>query len=333
MSRGIFNQHFYHFREMDNVVGIGRGNKIVRGSDTKQEALIILVRKKIKRNDLQRSSVIPPKMDGMITDVIEVGDICFHSDRKKIMRPAQPGISIGHYKVSAGTFGAVVYDRDTGAPLILSNNHVLANLTDGKDNRSLIGDSVIQPGFFDNSEGGNNVIGTLSKYIPIYRELNSPQCKYAKLFEDVLNKLIGMIKPQYRVQVLRNNEQANIVDCAVAVPNDPNGIISEVLEIGDILGTKDPKIGMTIKKSGRSSGVTQSIILATDVTIRVNVNKYESALFADQILAGPMSMPGDSGSVILSEDNYAVGLLFAGSESATMFNRIDNVLDTLNVRF
>ena len=46
-----------------------------------------------------------------------------------------------------------------------------------------------------------------------------------------------------------------------------------------------------------------------------------------------MSMPGDSGSLVLTEDNFAVGLLFAGSEQATMLNNIEYVLDRLNITF
>ena len=114
MSKSKLHPLFYDFCDMDNVIGLGQGNKWVRGEDTKQEALIILVRKKIRKNELRRNAIVPPKIDGMLTDVIEIGDITFHSDRKTILRPAQPGVSIGHYKVSAGTFGAVVHDRNTG---------------------------------------------------------------------------------------------------------------------------------------------------------------------------------------------------------------------------
>jgi hypothetical protein len=46
-----------------------------------------------------------------------------------------------------------------------------------------------------------------------------------------------------------------------------------------------------------------------------------------------MSEPGDSGSLILSEDNYAIGLLFAGSDKATVINRIETVFEQLNVTF
>jgi hypothetical protein len=108
-------------------------------------------------------------------------------------------------------------------------------------------------------------------------------------------------------------------------------ISGDILEIGPVAGIKEAKPGMPVKKSGRSSGLTFSIVLATNVTIRIAVSNTENAVFADQILAGPMSIPGDSGSLVLTEDNYVVGLLFAGSDQATTFSRIDRVFDALNI--
>jgi hypothetical protein len=44
-----------------------------------------------------------------------------------------------------------------------------------------------------------------------------------------------------------------------------------------------------------------------------------------------MSAGGDSGSAVLDESDRVIGLLFAGSESTTIINRIQNVLEALNV--
>ncbi len=322
------------FRELcniDNVIGVGHGHKWVRGENTGQQAIVVLVQKKIKPTDLQRSALIPKTLGGLQTDIIEVGDIRLLNERTEMRRPAQPGMSIGHYKVSAGTFGAVVRDNNTGEPYILSNNHVLANLTDGADGRAAVGDIVLQPGMFDGGEQGKAVIGHLARFVPLHRDIISPRCKIAQLFEDMLNKCINFFQPQYRIQVLRHNEQSNLVDCAIAKPLNSNDIKAEILECGLLNGIKKSHAGMMVKKSGRSSGITHSIVLATEVSVRINVSHEEYGIFNDQVLTGPMSMAGDSGSLILTEDNYAVGLLFAGSEQATMFNKIEHVLNALNV--
>jgi hypothetical protein len=44
-----------------------------------------------------------------------------------------------------------------------------------------------------------------------------------------------------------------------------------------------------------------------------------------------MSQGGDSGSAVLDDNNRLTGLLFAGSESTTIINRIENVFSALGV--
>lgn len=318
----------------DNIIGIGQGYKWIRGENSGQKATVVLVRKKLAKDNLMRSTLIPQRINNRPTDVIEVGDIRLLNDRTGFMRPARPGISIGHYKVSAGTLGAIVKDRTTGETLILSNNHVLANSSDGADDRAAIGDIILQPGSIDgNNEQVDATIGHLQRFVPLNRRVSTSQCPIAKLFETTLNKCIAIFRPNYQVRVLRENDAVNIVDCAVAKPVSEAVISQDILGLGKIAGVKEPEIGLEIKKSGRSSGITSSFILATDVTVRVDVGNKEFGIFTDQILAGPMSIPGDSGSIILTEDNYAIGLLFAGSDKVTMLNRIDNVLDALNIKF
>ncbi len=75
--------------------------------------------------------------------------------RKLRMDTLQPGISISHPSGTAGTLGAIVYDRRTGQPMILSNWHVLQ----GPGAR--IGDSIVQPGPFDDNRIDTNRCGTL----------------------------------------------------------------------------------------------------------------------------------------------------------------------------
>ena len=128
-----------------NVVGVGVGIKLTRGEDTGKKAIIVFVQKKLPESDIFRTEVLPEKIDGLETDVVEIGTVKLlgRTDR---MRPTQPGVSIGHYKSTAGTLGAIVKDLKTGEKLILSNNHVLANATNGRDGRSQLGDPILQPG-------------------------------------------------------------------------------------------------------------------------------------------------------------------------------------------
>ena len=82
----------------------------------------------------------------------EVKDI-----RKTRQNPIQPGISIGHKHISAGTFGCIVYGKNDAKPYILSNWHVL----DG--NNGSVGDDILQPGRFDDADTSNNKVGKLVK--------------------------------------------------------------------------------------------------------------------------------------------------------------------------
>ena len=60
--------------------------------------------------------------------------------RRSRQDSVRPGISVAHEHSTAGTLGAIVYDRQTGQPYILSNWHVLQN------GRGKIGDRILQPG-------------------------------------------------------------------------------------------------------------------------------------------------------------------------------------------
>ncbi|MEM2189591.1 MAG: hypothetical protein QXG35_09740, partial [Nitrososphaerota archaeon] len=80
------------------------------------------------------------------------------------------------------------------------------------------------------------------------------------------------------------------------------------------------EVGMRVWKSGRTSGVNRGEILATNASVWVNYGD-RVRLMRDQIVTTFMARPGDSGSLLLTEDDRAVGLLFAGSSSITVHNK------------
>lgn len=163
--------------QLPNVVGVGVGKKIVADVDTGLYCLTVLVERKKSREQLNEEEIIPKELDGIPTDVVESGLLNTGStakwygsqiDRKVRMRPARPGLSIAHYRVSAGTFGAVVYDINNGETLMLSNNHVLANATNGEDCFAKAGDIILQPGGLDGGTEPDDVIGTLLRFYPLH---------------------------------------------------------------------------------------------------------------------------------------------------------------------
>ena len=316
----------------ENVIGVGYGRKEKRGKKTDEDAVVILVKKKLPERKLNKRDIVPQEIQNCKTDVIEIGEINFFQERTVKLRPAQPGVSLGHYKISAGTLGAVVRDEKTGKSLILSNNHVLANLTNGRDNRSKKGDPILQPGSYDNGNNPDDIIGYLERFVPIYRGEGKSDCNIAITVEKLANFFIHLLRPNYNFKLLKQGKN-NIVDCAVAIPKSKELVSPRIIGIGDVKGIKEAEVEMQVQKSGRTSGLTRGKVVAVDATVSVSMSENETANFEDQFVTTPISKAGDSGSLVLDMDNNAVGLLFAGSEKATVCNRITNVMKELSIEF
>lgn len=76
-------------------------------------------------------------------------------ERTSTYNPLIGGISCGNPRVTAGTLGAIVYDRQRCKPMILSNWHVLAGAS-----AAAIGEDILQPGRVD---GGTEVVASLTR--------------------------------------------------------------------------------------------------------------------------------------------------------------------------
>lgn len=90
-------------------------------------------------------------------------------------------------------------------------------------------------------------------------------------------------------------------------------------------------VGTIVQKTGRTTNYTTGRITAINATINVNYGGGNVARFKDQIVTTNMSAGGDSGSLVTTSDDVAVGLLFAGSASAMIANQIENVRALLKV--
>ena len=311
-----------------NVVGVGVGIKESFGESTGDLCVKVLVREKIPLAGLAPQAVVPKDADGVQTDVIQVGDLRALQSPTDRWRPAPGGVSIGHYKITAGTFGCVVRDRSSGARLILSNNHVLANSNDAAP-----GDPILQPGPTDGGTVDDDRIGQLERFCPIDFSSDTSSCGVAKAYADIGNALAGLVGSHHRVSAYQANPQAvNQVDAAVARPDQDTDILDRILEIGMVSGTVTASLGMAVRKSGRTTGFTTGEINVIDATVNVSYGSGKVATFEGQLVSGPMSQGGDSGSLVVAAGTpQAVGLLFAGSDQSTIFSPIQAVLDCLSV--
>ncbi len=300
-----------------NVVGMGYGVKCSNGEPTGKPALLALVSQKVDKEELSPNDMIPRKIGEMQTDVLAIGEP-FAGQAEPIevgiellarrARPASGGYSVGHRNITAGTIGTCVYDmvgtpgNPVGMPqhyYILSNNHVLAN-----SNNASPGDAILQPGPFDGGVDPSDRIAALSRFIPI-------------TFDPPVNRAL----------------HRNLIDAAVA-EGEFHDLKREIHWVGHLRGWRtraQVQVGTVLHKTGRTTNYTTGRITAVNATVDVNYGGGKVARFRDQILTTPMSAGGDSGSLVADRDNFAVGLLFAGSPQVTILNQIQHVRSLLRV--
>jgi len=201
-----------------------------------------------------------------------------------------------------GTLGGVVEDT-SGTQYIVSNNHVL-----GRTNRASSGEDTVQPARIDTNcaQIPGDAVADFTEYVPI--SFSGP----------------------------------NLVDAAIAEVR--SGMVStsgEILDVGvpstSIRSVTANDVGLSVQKSGRTTGRTTGTIDAIDVTVNVQYprrcgdRRGDTAQMTGQIRVTPGSFlgSGDSGSLLMENvgsSPRAIGLLFAGSSSSAIANRIENVL-------
>lgn len=312
-----------------NVVSVGCGYRFKDNKQIDEIGIVVGVAEKLPTVSLAASDMIPENISGVPVDVFETGVLrAFQDfDPTKRYRPAIPGTSIGHKDITAGTFGCVV--ERGGAKLILSNNHVLAN-----SNNARMGDPIYQPGPIDGGTAADQ-IGTLFDFVPIEfgGSVSPPTCPIAKGTAGTANLVAKTFGRKHRLVAFNADPMAttNRVDAALCLPDDETQITDEIVRIGKPTGVAEASLGTNIQKYGRTTHYTTGSVLQVNVTVQVSYGPSGIAVFEGQFLAGEMSAGGDSGSACLDMDGKLVGLLYAGSDTVTIFNPIQDVFELLSV--
>ena len=163
------------YLEDPNITSLGIGYKVVKGKRTKTLCVQFTVKSKPEETGAMPESIstslIPETLtiggNQIATDILQReyrpsfelldADTIVEqvSERKRRQDPVFPGISVSHPLGTAGTLGMVVYDDANGTPYMLSNWHVLHTA------RGAIGDSIVQPGPFDDNDIDENFAGEL----------------------------------------------------------------------------------------------------------------------------------------------------------------------------
>ena len=331
------------------VVSVGYGYKIVDGKITDEICLIIGVKQKQPLGVISKKDIIPPSIDGIKTDVVEIGTIYAQGrkskkasvevasiqavDPKHKFRPAMPGCSIGVYSITAGTFSCVV--KKNGERMILSNNHILADC-----NQSRIGADIYQPGPSDHGSFLSKM-ATLHQFVPLLfpgdesgNSDNPPKpsiCPIAKKTASAANFVAKSLGRQHRLLAYNPQANVNYMDAAIAKPTTDDLIVDEIVHIGKPAGTIEATLGMEVQKYGRTTQYTTGKIIQLNATMDVNYGPGKLARFEEQIVATNMSAGGDSGSCVLDMNKNIVGLLFAGSSTSTILSPINKVFEFLGL--
>lgn len=293
------------------VVGVGLSGGGVPG----QSSLVIYVENEANEEQVRREMVdvmgVQAASDDSLPVEIEVtGLVEAYSSNRSKFRPAPAGASVGHYKITAGTIGGWARGRGNRSrrQLMVSNNHVLANVNAGR-----FGDSIIQPGSHDGGINTADRIAILERFVKI---------SFASGARNYVDCATGWCWPD---RVRRDHVYHR------------GGSTARFFRIGN--SVVQPKVNMVVGKTGRTTDLTQGTIRATGVSVNVNFGSGRVAHFRDQFSVRStnsqvFSAPGDSGSFVWQWDRRLspVGLLFAGGGGTTFCNRMSRVVAALDIR-
>jgi hypothetical protein len=279
-----------------NLVGVGIGEKVTNRKRTGEMCVKVLVAKKYPKGRIGRPDSIPSAIEGIPTDIEAVGyPRKFEIPNRQLYRPVPGGVSVGldFNAVNyrfAGTLGVIVSGRETPQRFYALSNNHV--LAD--ENRVATGAGVVQPGTLDQGTNPNRV-ARLTQYVP-----------------------------------LKFDNRRNWMDAAVAEFDRIGDVTRMILGIGAPQGSANPTLSLIVRKSGRTTGLTEGVVRA--VRFDVFGIQYDQGLVrVDDVIviegiSGSFSKPGDSGSAIVDPQGRVVALLFAGSDAVTYAIPIDRIL-------
>jgi hypothetical protein len=215
----------------------------------------------------------------------------------------------------AGTLGSLI--TLGGTQYILSNNHVLAESDGGG-----VGDAISQPGLIETNcnTAGTQTVANLSQFFNLE---TGPSPKIDAALAQVVS---GEVDSAGNILLLGATQTNGVPD-----PGAP----AQGAGITPTQAVAAPHNGL-VAKSGRTTGLTCSTILATNVAGNVDYYRHcgdttvaFTVNYTDlvSVSGGDFSASGDSGSLIVTQDTAeAVALLFAGSDTDSVGNPIGDVI-------
>jgi len=268
----VFKTYGPELLNLQNVISIGIGIKSVNGEFTDQLAIVVDVKKKLPKDLIVESQLVPKEFYGFLTDVYEPGEIILCEDDTKY-RPMVGGCRISVKKsileVNYGTMGIILRNIDTAPSpecyVGLSCQHVTRNQNE---------------------------------------EVYQPDVRWNP-FE----------YPDGVVAMQVNNEYADAslisieADCEIA---KIIGIDQKITGIYKIT-PQDVANGYYVQKRGVTTGLTKGRVYKIYSMVK---GENDEIKYIDEIYIMPNNLKrnfaekGDSGSVVVNENNQLVGLLY-----------------------
>jgi hypothetical protein len=220
----------------------------------------------------------------------------------------------------SGTLGSLVVRN--GTYYILSNNHVMALSDNGHAGTGNTGDGITQPGLIEVNcvSASTRTVANLSDFF------NLQTGPIPKIDAAIAQVASGAVDTSGNILLLGST-------LTNGVPNP--GAPASGAGLSPVQAIGAPHNG-AVAKSGRTTGLTCSTILGTNVASSVSyyahcgdANAAFTVNYTDliSVTGGDFSDSGDSGSLIVTQDTAeAVALLFAGSNTDTVGNPITDVL-------
>jgi hypothetical protein len=293
--------HGESFLKDPNVLGVAVGHKLAGGQSTGDHSVTVFVARKVSRSTLPSSALLPAKLSisgqDVLTDIVEAAGPFYQHANISSELPAHPGTSIGEVSITAGTFGAVVYDNKDGSKRILSNNHVLAN-----NNAAPLGSPIVYPGPVDGGRAPANTIAKLSKFIPIIPEAQGFNSVDAALATPIDSSAIDDTPLNGVPAPSKANPAVGLLWGGDGKTQSFYSPIDTVLSLLDVRFasadcTLAPSIGLAVQKTGRTTEKTTGTITNLGAMLKVAIPGLGTAVFKNQFITTFMSQGGDSGSV------------------------------------
>jgi hypothetical protein len=247
----------------------------------------------------------PQEIDGVPVEVLKIGLVSIRPDQAQAGKPTrEPNIYLRKKRIACGgscasgggdpgTFGAIVIRKREDGLFMLSNNHVLASC-----NHIPPGMPIMAPASDDARPGAwpPQSIAQLAEVVP----LRSGDFRHVDPCED--DVALGLIVQPDAVTSWQGDAEGY---------DTPTEIV-------------DPVAGMRVKKIGRTTGLTEGFIhtvAAEPTPLPCNARHFKGTVWytnAWYVVGSetPFALPGDSGSLVVTENGRAaVGLLFSSSSS------------------